>query len=239
MQPRPTFHRPLREGWDSEAASWIAWARRPGHDSYWQFHRDRFLELLPPPRGQVLDLGCGEGRVARDLASRGYRVVGIDRSQAMVRAAASAGTPGVLVADAAGLPFRDRAFDLVIAFMSPQDMDDLPGAVREAARVLTASGRLCLAAVHPLNGIGQFASREPDAPFVIEGSYFQERRYTDTVERDGLKLTFHQHYRPLQGYFDALEAAGLLTERVREVEPSLEGRWGRIPLFLHVRARLA
>lgn len=53
----------LREAWESEAANWVAWARKPGHDSYWTFHRDAFLELLPAPRGLTLDIGCGEGRL--------------------------------------------------------------------------------------------------------------------------------------------------------------------------------
>jgi len=36
----------LPDAWESEARNWIAWARTPGHDSYWRFHRDRFLGLL-------------------------------------------------------------------------------------------------------------------------------------------------------------------------------------------------
>jgi hypothetical protein len=46
----------LRDAWEAEARNWVAWARAPGHDSYWQFHRDRFLELLPPPAGLIWTL---------------------------------------------------------------------------------------------------------------------------------------------------------------------------------------
>jgi len=38
----------LSEVWEAEAERWIQWVRTPGHDSYWQFHRDQFLRLLPP-----------------------------------------------------------------------------------------------------------------------------------------------------------------------------------------------
>ena len=31
----------LRDAWDAEADNWVRWARAPGHDSYWRFHRDR------------------------------------------------------------------------------------------------------------------------------------------------------------------------------------------------------
>ena len=38
----------------------------------------------------------------------------------------------------------------------------------------------------PLADAGRFASRAPDAPFVIEGAYFGRRRFEGTFERDGL-----------------------------------------------------
>jgi hypothetical protein len=39
----------LRDAWEEHAAKFIAWARKADHDSYWRFHRDQFLELVPPP----------------------------------------------------------------------------------------------------------------------------------------------------------------------------------------------
>jgi hypothetical protein len=47
----------LSVGWEAEARQWIQWARTPEHDSYWRFHRDQFLRLLPPPGRQALDIG--------------------------------------------------------------------------------------------------------------------------------------------------------------------------------------
>jgi SAM-dependent methyltransferase len=70
----------LRDRWERDAADWIRWAREPGHDSYWRFHREPFLELVPPPRRLTLDIGCGEGRVTRDLRQLGHRVIGVDAS---------------------------------------------------------------------------------------------------------------------------------------------------------------
>lgn len=233
----------MREAWEAEAASWIAWARTPGHDSYWRFHRDRFLTLLPPPTGRTLDVGCGEGRLSRDLAARGYSVVGIDGSPTLVAAAREADPGGeYMLADAASLPFADGAFTLVVAFMSYQDVDDLAGAVREAGRVLARDGHLCLAVVHPINSAGRFATRDADAPFVITESYFELRRTNDTFERDGLRMTFASEHRPLAAYGDALADAGLAIERVAEVADTTMApgdRWQRLPLFLHLRARHA
>jgi 2-polyprenyl-3-methyl-5-hydroxy-6-metoxy-1,4-benzoquinol methylase len=79
----------LREAWDANARAWIAWARFPGHDSYWRFHRDAFVPLVPAPGRLTLDIGCGEGRVGRDLGRLGHRVLGLDGSAAMAEAAAT------------------------------------------------------------------------------------------------------------------------------------------------------
>jgi SAM-dependent methyltransferase len=230
----------LRRAWGDNAEAWIRWARAPGHDSYWQFHGRRFLELVPPPGDLTIDVGAGEGRLGRDLMARGHRVVAIDGSLAMARAcAAHAVRQPTVVGDAAGLPLRSGCGDLVVAFMSLQDVDDLEAALAEAARVLVAGGRLCLAIVHPINSAGQFEGerQETDAPFVIRGSYLERFRYVDDIERDGLPMTFHSEHRPLDTYSRALEASGFVTEAIREVtvdDPT--DRWHRIPLFLHIKA---
>jgi SAM-dependent methyltransferase len=234
----------LRRAWDENAAAWIAWARAPGHDSYWRFHRDLFLEIVPSPSGRTLDLGCGEGRLARDLETLGHDVVGVDVSPAMVDAARKAAPEMELhVADAAALPFEDGSFGLVVAFMSLQDVDDLPAAIREAARVLVPGGRLCLAIVHPFSSAGKFLAREATAPFLVEGSYLDDRTTDLTVDRDGLAMRFVSRHTPLETYVEELSAHGLLVERLREPKLPETGfnsdhsrRWRRIPLFLHLRA---
>jgi SAM-dependent methyltransferase len=233
----------LQDEWERNAPGFVDWVRVPGHDSYWRFHRDQFLDLLPPPGRLTIDIGCGEGRLSRDLKALGHAVVAVDASPTMVAHAREADPElEVHLADAAARPFPDEAADLAVAFMCLQDVDDLPGTVSEAARVLEPGGRLCLAIVHPLNSAGSFSSEPDDSPFVIEGSYLDAFRYADTLEHEGVQVTFASEHRPLQTYADALEAAGLRIERLREPRTSREqtrsgtARWERVPLFLHVRA---
>jgi SAM-dependent methyltransferase len=231
----------LRAAWDDAAAEWIAWARAPGHDSYWQFHREALLALLPAPGRLTLDVGCGEGRVARDLTAIGHHVVGVDGSPAMARAAAAHPDPhgDVVVGDAAALPVRDGCADLVVAFMSLQDVDDLDAAIREAARVLEPGGRLFVAVVHPVNSAGYFDRRDGRNrwPFVIRDSWFAKRRYVERIERDGLGMTFVSDHRPLQDYAEALARAGFLIERLREpTDPDPDDAWHEFPMFLHLLA---
>lgn len=234
----------LRAEWEQNAPAWIAWAREPDHDSYWTFHRDAFLAIVPEAGRRTLDLGCGEGRFSRDLTAMGHRVVGLDVSPSMLEAAHER-APEIAVcrADAAAIPFPDASFDLVIAFLSLQDVDEAPRAIGEAARVLMAGGWLCLAVVHPFSSAGRFETGEPDSAFRVDISYLDVSYIEDTVVRDGLEVKFPSAHRPLHEYVGAITDAGLLIDRVAEpplpdtaVHSERARRWQRMPLFLHVRA---
>lgn len=235
----------LAEHWEAQSQQWIQWARHPEHDSYWQYHRDQFLKLLPPPGTWTVDVGCGEGRLTRHLKELGHRITGVDASPSLVTAARAADpSMDIRLADAAALPLDDASADLAVAFMSLHDIDAMPRAIGEIARILQPGGRLCLAIVHPINSAGGFERSEAGAPFVIKGSYLHPFPYSDTVERDGLTMTFHSQHRPLEAYFSALEDAGFLVEALREtgipeeaIASEASRRWQRVPLFLHLRAR--
>jgi SAM-dependent methyltransferase len=237
---------PLSEAWEAVARDWVEWARKPGHDSYWRFHKQPFFALLPPPGRLTIDIGCGEGRVARDLKALGHNVVAVDVSPTMVEYAKAADpSMKVLVADAARLPFDDGAADLAIAFMSLQDVDDMPGAIREAGRVVERGGAYCLSIVHPINSAGRFESLDADARFVIDNSYLEAHRYQDSIDRDGLRMTFSSRHWPLETYFRALQGSGFVVEALSEptedaesvAERTARARWRRLPLFLDLRAR--
>jgi SAM-dependent methyltransferase len=228
----------LRDDWEKQAPNWIRWAREPDHDSYWRFHRERFLASLPAPGRLTLDIGCGEGRVSRDLRELGHRVVGVDQSSSMIAAAREADPEGEYVeADAAALPFEDGSADLAIAFMSLMDMDDMPASVRELARVLELGGLFVASVVHPLNSAGQFVPRDggEDAPYVID-SYREQRRYADTIERAGLPMTFNSTHFTLEDFWRAFRDARLVVTDLREGYDDDNPRWSRVPLFLRLHA---
>jgi SAM-dependent methyltransferase len=225
----------LSEKWDAKADEWTAWARSPTHDVFYQeLNWPAFRQLLPPPGSATLDLGCGEGRVGRELAEAGHRVTGADSSPALIAAAEHAGGYERLVcADAARLPFEDCAFDLVVAFMSLQDIDRPADAIGEMARVLSPGGCAAIAIVHPFN-------RSPDG---FE-DYFAQRHRTTVHERDGLPIVFEETERPLVAYTGPLADAGFVIEQLRE--PRADGHEPpdplapatRRPYFLHMRCRL-
>jgi SAM-dependent methyltransferase len=238
----------LSEGWREQAVAWAHWARTPGHDSFfWRFNLPRFFEIVPDPGRLTIEVGCGEGRMCRELRARGHTVIGVDQSDFLIQLAADDRSTAVVLGDGGALPVRDAVADLVVAFMVLQDVDDLDAVIGECARVACRGGRLCLAIVHPLASAGDFVDEEsPDSPFVITRGYSQTTRLVEPLERDGMTMVFHSEHRPLSAYAAALERAGFVIESLREPLPADDvlrdhprlRRQQRVPWFLHLRARL-
>ena len=160
----------------------------------------------------------------------------------MVQAAAEVGSAHHhIVADAAALPFADGRFRLVAAYHVLMDVDDLPASVREIGRVMAPDGELVVSIVHPFSDRGDFASNEPDAPFILPGTYFGRERVEGVEERNGLRMRFAGWSQPLEAYAAALEAAGLAITALREPRPEQgEGRnhlQHGVPFFLWLKAR--
>ena len=194
----------------------------------------RSSALLPEPGEATLEVGCGEGRVTRDLTARGHRVTSLDASPTLLRAAAEADPTGRYVEGVAeALPFADATFELVVAYNSLMDVADMPAAVRETARVLTPGGRLCACVTHPMADAGTWLD---DTHFAVIEPYLERREMHVPIERDGLAFTFEGPAYPLQDYIAALEGAGLAIEALREPADPEGGRWARVPMFLMWRA---
>jgi SAM-dependent methyltransferase len=223
----------LASAWEEHAASWIGWARAPGHDGFWDGTWPALRDIFPRPGGLVLDVGCGEGRLGRELTRLGHAVLGIDRSKTLARAAATGDGALVACADAAALPLPDRCVATVAACMCLQDVDDLPGSVGEIARVLRPGGSICIALVHPLANCDADPSTPIGDEYVVSRPYLLSRRMEAHVERDGLAMTFVSMHRPLSAYVAALTAAGLAVTDLREHGD------GVVPWLLVMRAVLA
>lgn len=97
-----------RGHWERTASDWIDWARAPGHDAFWAF-REALRAFLPGPGRATLDLGCGEGRVARELTALGHTVTAADYAPSLLAAARQAGSArDYVMADAGALPCSPR-----------------------------------------------------------------------------------------------------------------------------------
>jgi SAM-dependent methyltransferase len=130
-------------------------AARPGiTESVLRRARDRgtdpygWLAEAVPPRGRVLDLGCGSAPLFRMLAGRSW--IGLDTSGAELAAARAAGAGPLLRARASAIPLRDASVDAVTCSMSLMVATPLPQVIAEIARVLRPGG--LLAATIPAAG---------------------------------------------------------------------------------------
>lgn len=109
----------------------------------------RMIAAAPP--GVALDAACGTGRHAAELAELGYRVIGVDATEAML-AVAREKVPAAdfRLGRLERLPVDDDAVDLVICTLALTHVEDLEPVMCEFARVVRPGGRMILADMHPL-----------------------------------------------------------------------------------------
>ncbi|HEX6544658.1 MAG TPA: methyltransferase domain-containing protein [Bryobacteraceae bacterium] len=99
----------------------------------------------------VIDVACGTGRWILRLEQLGARAFGVDACDAMLFEAAkhSSLRGKLLLGDAAHLPFRDSAADLVLCSLALGYFSDLPGSMRELARICAPGGQVAVCDLHP------------------------------------------------------------------------------------------
>jgi len=169
----------------------------------------------------VLDIGTGEGQVARLASGLGLsRVVGIDPTRAqIVEAGRRAGGPLFAGGAAEALPFPDGTFDAVVAVLVFEHIEGYEAAIAEVARVLQPGGRFLFFLNHPLlqtpnsGWIDDHILEEQYwriGPYLIEDTSLQE-------VAEGIELPFV--HRPLSRYVNAMAAHGLLVVRMEEPAP--------------------
>jgi SAM-dependent methyltransferase len=184
---------------------------------------------------RVLEVGTGEGQVARAVAAAAREgVVGVDLSANQIReAAARGGGPAFVRGGADGLPFAAGSFDAVVACLVFEHIDAVDAAIGEVARVLAPGGRFVFFLNHPLlqtpdSGWIDDQMIEPPEQYWRIGAYLTEASTMEQVER-GVFIRFV--HRPLSRYVNAMAANGLLIERMVEPAPP-EGFLARAPEYV-------
>lgn len=230
----------MSNGWDESAAAWIADQGERG-----DFGRAFVLDtpMLERVRAgqftRALDVGCGEGRFCRMMQQLGIATIGIDPTEALINEAQRRDPNGdYRLGQAESLEFADSSFDLVVAYLTLIDIDDLPTAIAEMARVLAPGGRLLIANLNSLNTASAAPnggwSHEPDGKrrFYID-DYMEES--AKWVEWRGIRVK--NWHRPLTRYMQLLLGQGLELRFFGEPEARSEDArkndlHRRVPFFL-------
>lgn len=226
-----------RPTWD-ELASWWRQTFTHGADAEYE------LQILPlavshmAGARRVLDLGTGEGQLARRLAAAPAPpdlLIGLDSSAAQLgNARAEGGGPVFVQGTGEQLPFADAAFDGVVCCLVIEHTSDPDRVLAEVARVLVTGGRFLLLINHPIvqgPGSGLVDDVILGERYWRIGPYLPESRNVEQVDL-GVRVSFA--HRPLSRYVNPLAELGLYLVRMEEPAPPREFLDGSVDVELEL-----
>ena len=134
------------------------------------------------PRSSILDLGSGSGRDLRYFSTRGFNVVGLDYSLALLHLARSVSRCSVVLADMRAIPFRDGSFDAIwaVATLLHLRRGTIPAVLAEVGRVLRADGFL-------LTSVKEGSGEEVDR-LGRYTAFYQQEEWKTLLEASGFAI---------------------------------------------------
>lgn len=183
------------------------------------------LRLIDPQKGQrVLEIGCGEGFFARELAKKGSEVTACDISQELVDLGVKTGGEVTYrVSKAQDLSWvSPQSVDVVLAVLTLQNMEHLDVVMKEVARTLAPGGRFIFVLNHPVVRVPkgsewgfdeQTKTQYRRLNAYLSASKTQIDMHPGDSKKKSVTYTFH---RSLQEYMKLLRAAGFCITRLEE-----------------------
>lgn len=216
------------------------------------------LALLSPKKGRVyLDIACGEGSFAKEVAKKGADVFGVDISSALIRQAQEKRIRGATfrVANAKDFAryYPEKSFDGATCILAIQNIDDVKAVFRDAAKVLRPGASFVVVVNHPVLRTPRQTSWGYD-----EAKKMQYRRVDGYMIAHEIPIFVHpgkgersertfSYHRPLCEYVSAFVEAGFVIDGLEEWTSDRRSESGErartenrsrneIPLFMAIRA---
>jgi ubiquinone/menaquinone biosynthesis C-methylase UbiE len=246
-----------KKQWDEAAKNWVEFVRS-GKNYYAEYLNGPALKrMIGTVKGKrLLEIACGEGYFCRSFAKAGAEVIGIDLSEALIKAAKEEEERRPLgvkyfAADAADLNMLDsESFDIAYCHFALEDIPDYEGAIAEVSRVLKIRGRFVVVMEHPcfttrfLNGrvIAGWETRlredgSKEYLYYRIEDYLRRHSYSYEWKHDRLTTSFVTtgFHRTLSDYINALTKYALVITRLDEPQPLEEGVRVHPPMKKHYR----
>ena len=187
-----SFYDDLQEGWYDSCGHPIALLRLENQA------RTPWVLSKISQKSRILDIGCGAGFLANDLAEAGHAVSGIDLSPKSLEVAKShdkTGSVDYRVADALKLPFEDASFDIVTSMDFLEHIDQPHASIKEASRVLKPGGtfffhtfnRNLLSYIIVIKGVEWIVKNTPKNMHVLN-LFVKPKELTDYCRQEGITV---------------------------------------------------
>ncbi len=232
-------HQETLEKWERDSGIWLEIYRKQSESDEGDINRQLIIdpalwELLGDVRKlKVLDAGCGNGYLSRELSRRGAEVVGVDFSEPFIKyckqqeSVEKLGSKFIHASLMDLKEIKDNSFDLVVSNIVMVDVSDFKQAFLEISRVLKTKGRFVWSNLHPVFGrLSSIDLKLPkDTPRNEEVLYKVTDRY---FESGGIQISWHNleplwsFDRTLSEYSKALKKAGFVIQEIVEPKPSNE-----------------
>lgn len=183
------------------------------------------LKLVGKVKGmRIIDVGCGSGVFAAELAKRGANVVGVDPSKEMIHIANReyGSKDGIEFYSESIQRFAnhtDMEFDLAVSNMSLITIEDLYGALHSISNLLKTQGKFAFNISHPYFW-NQYRQYEPNEFFEYNKEHAQRGNFIISNDLRGLPSPTTHFHRPLEKYFQSLENASFIMENILEPIPN-------------------
>jgi 2-polyprenyl-3-methyl-5-hydroxy-6-metoxy-1,4-benzoquinol methylase len=199
----------ILSSWEVNAGNWISTIDNEEIESRRLATNAAIIQaILEYHKGTIIDIGCGEGWLTRELQQKGVNARGVDAVESLVENATQKGGPYYSIGSygtiAAGAIFPSHSFDSAVINFALLDKDDTAHLISYLPTLLKIGGYIFIQTLHP---------------FAMLATDDYETGWKDGSWK-GLKQDFVQPYqwyfRTLQDWVQLFSSAGLTLIAIKE-----------------------